>query len=104
MGKKILEKIFPQDFVDGDFYSFVYEHVKCIILCDAVDTGDHIVHFESEGIKGQEQQSWLEKKLSVDRKRYPFVFLFPYIPPNPAVRRKLCIFLLTTRKRSAKFF
>ncbi len=82
--RKILAKMFPQDFVDNDFYSFVYKHIKCIVICDAIDMGDHVGHFESEGIKGQEQQVWFEKELNVDRKRYPFVFLFSHIPPNPA--------------------
>lgn len=81
--RKILTKMFPQDFTEKDFYSFNYKHVKCIVLCDAVDTGDHIGHFESEGIKGQEQENWLKQELNVNGKQYPFVFLFAHIPPNP---------------------
>ncbi|MGC8737148.1 MAG: metallophosphoesterase family protein [Candidatus Hydrogenedens sp.] len=80
--RKILAKMFPEDFTDKDFYSFSYKQVKCIALCDASDTGDHIGHFESEGIKGKEQQDWLEHELNVDRKQVPFIFVFAHIPPN----------------------
>ncbi len=81
--RNTLKQMFPDDFKEKDFYSFVHKNVKCIVLCDAVDTGDHIGHFESEGIKGQEQQAWLERELNVDRKQYPFVFVFAHIPPSP---------------------
>jgi len=80
--RHLLVKMFPQDFTDKDFYSFNYKHVKGIVLCDASDTGDHIGHFESEGIKGQEQQNWFEQELNVDRKQTPFIFVFAHIPPN----------------------
>jgi len=82
--RESLKQLFPEDFKENDFYSFVYKNVKCIVLCDAGDNGDHIGHFESEGIKGQEQQAWLEQELSVDRKKYPFVFVFAHIPPGPS--------------------
>jgi len=80
--RKILAKMFPEDFKEKDFYSFVYKQVKCIVLCDASDTGDHVGHFESEGIKGQEQQNWFEQELNIDRKQFPFIFVFAHIPPN----------------------
>ncbi|HOK10567.1 MAG TPA: metallophosphoesterase [Candidatus Hydrogenedens sp.] len=80
--RKIFMHMFPQDFKQNDFYSFVHRNAKFIILCDASDTGDHIGHFESEGIKGQEQQNWLEQELNVDRQQYPFIFIFAHIPPN----------------------
>jgi len=80
--RKIIAEMFPEDFKNTDFYSFCFKQVKCIVLCDASDSGDHIGHFESEGIRGQEQQAWLEQELNVDRKTYPFVFLFAHIPPS----------------------
>lgn len=80
--RRTLAKMFPEDFKDMDFYSFTSKRVKCIILCDASDTGDHIGHFESEGIKGQDQQSWFERELNIDRKQIPFIFVFAHIPPN----------------------
>lgn len=99
--RKILMKMFQPDFTEKDFYSFVYKHVKGIVLCDAVDTGDHIGHFESEGIKGQEQQNWLEQELNVDRTQYPFVFLFAHIPPNPAGKAE-SMYLSTNDQRALR--
>ena len=35
-----------------DFYAFVHKGVKFIFLCTASNFGDHVGHFESEGIRG----------------------------------------------------
>lgn len=67
---------------DRDFYSFTHKSVRFLFLCDASDFGDHIGHFESEGIRGKEQQVWLEKELDVDQSMILSCFIFAHIPPS----------------------
>jgi len=86
--RKLLANMFPQDITGNDFYSFTYKNAKFIILCTAADNGDHIGHFESEGIKGEEQQIWLEKQLQEAGTSKSLSFMFTHIPPNPEGKAK----------------
>ncbi|HOV32747.1 MAG TPA: metallophosphoesterase [Candidatus Hydrogenedens sp.] len=81
--RKILANMFPQDFAENDFYSFNYKNAKFIMLCTAPDNGDHIGHFESGGIKGEEQQAWLEEQLKEAKTNKLLSFVFSHIPPSP---------------------
>lgn len=78
-----LAKMFPNDFKDGDFYSFTHKNSVFIAICDAAATGDHIGHFESEFIKGNHQGQWLEEQLARNSRTADHVFIFGHIPPNP---------------------
>lgn len=81
--RKILTNLLSLPTLSRDFYSFVHKGVKFIFLCTASSFGDHVGHFESEGIRGSEQQKWFEEELNVDRDSFPLCFVFAHIPPNP---------------------
>lgn len=81
--RKILANLFPNDFAENDFYSFTYKNAKFIMLCTAPDNGDHIGHFESGGIKGEEQQAWFEEQLKEAKTNKLLSFVFSHIPPSP---------------------
>ena len=78
-----LAKMFPNDFKDKDFYSFTHKNSCFIGLCDATTTGDHVGHFESEFIKGEQQGRWLEEQLRQNCAKADHVFIFGHIPPSP---------------------
>jgi predicted phosphodiesterase len=78
-----LAKMFPNDFNDKDFYSFTHKNSCFIGLCDATTTGDHVGHFESEFIKGEQQGRWLEEQLRQNSGKVDHVFIFGHIPPSP---------------------
>jgi predicted phosphodiesterase len=82
--RKQLAKMFPNDFQNGDFYSFAYKNSCFIALCDAAACGDHIGHFESQHIKGANQGRWLEEQLAQNCSKADHTFIFAHIPPNPA--------------------
>jgi 3',5'-cyclic AMP phosphodiesterase CpdA len=77
-----LAKMFPNDFNDKDYYDFTYNDSLFIGICDAAANGDHVGHFESEGIKGLGQGQWLEDELIANSKKVNHIFLFGHIPPS----------------------
>jgi 3',5'-cyclic AMP phosphodiesterase CpdA len=82
--RNALAALFPRDFKGADFYSFEHKGCRFIGLADAADNGDHIGHFDSEGIKGDDQGGWLKKELADHAQKASHVFIFAHIPPNPA--------------------
>lgn len=80
--RKVLRRMFPEDFAENDYYSFTHKNCKFISICDAIP-GDHIGHLSSELYRGLRQCSWLERQLSESKNKYAHTFAFAHIPLHP---------------------
>ncbi|MCP4608336.1 MAG: hypothetical protein GY845_06445 [Planctomycetes bacterium] len=77
--REVLRRMFPEDFGENDYYSFIHKKCKFISICDAIP-GDHIGHLSSELYRGMRQCSWLEDQLSEGKNKYAHTFAFAHIP------------------------
>ena len=80
--REVLRRMFPEDFGENDYYSFIHKNCKFIGICDAIP-GDHIGHLSSELYRGMRQCSWLEHQLSEGKNKYDQTFAFAHIPLHP---------------------
>jgi len=91
-----LDKMFPDDFKGKDFYSFRHKGCLFVAMCDAGINGDHVGHFDSEAIRGQDQCEWLKSQLA--SKAGP-TFVFAHIPPHPQGKVPGKMFLSTNDQK-----
>ena len=77
-----LAEMFPNDLKEKDFYSFSHKNSFFISLCTAA-VKDHVGHFDSEDIKGQNQTEWFESELACNYNIADHIFIFSHIPPSP---------------------
>lgn len=79
--RKTLRKMFPKDFQNKDFYAFEHKGCLFIAMCTAV-AGDHVGHFESEGITPRVGQcQWIEEQFKKNVQSRP-VFMYGHIAPT----------------------
>jgi len=80
--RKELREFFPDDFKkdgkESDYYSFVYNKVRFIGICNAA-ASEHVGHLSSESIRPFGQSEWLEAELS---KKEKAKVVFGHIPPE----------------------
>ena len=85
--RQILRDLFPNDFRHGDgwrdYYSFVWNGVRFIAVCDAGRGGEHIGQFCSESILPRGQCEWIEEQLAMPE---PRKVVFAHIPTEPEGR------------------
>lgn len=81
--KKALRDYFSDDFKikdkESDYYSFLYNKVRFIGICDAMHP-DHVGHLSSDAIQPFGQSKWLENELT---KKEKIKVIFGHIPPEP---------------------